>query len=83
MNYNRLPAPTMQQILRLVDHDWDTFFKSRKNYTQYHEEYPGEHDIPHYKTKDGEILLAFTNQQLRRKEKSIQFPKCLQSHYPH
>ena len=31
VNYDQLPAPTAQQILRLVDHDWDAFFKSRKD----------------------------------------------------
>ena len=74
VNYACLPAPTAQQILRLVDHDWDTFFKSRKDYAQHPEKYLGKPNIPHNKTKGGEMLLAFTNQQLSRKENTIQFP---------
>ena len=82
MNYDRLPAPTAQQILRLVDHDWDAFFKSRKDSAQHPEKYLGKPNIPHYKTKGGEMLLVFTNQQLRRKENTIQFPERLQLKLP-
>ena len=82
VNYACLPAPTAQQILRLVDHDWEAFFKSRKDYAQHPEKYLGKPNIPHYKTKGGEMLLAFTNQQLRRKEKTIQFPERLQFTLP-
>ena len=82
VNYDRLPALTAQQILRLVDHDWDTFFKSRKDYAQRPEKYLGKPNIPHYKTKGGEMLLAFTNQQLRRKENTTQFPERLQFTLP-
>ena len=30
VNYDRLSAPTAQQILRLVDHDWDTSLRVGK-----------------------------------------------------
>ena len=46
------------------------------------EQYLGKPKVPHYKTKDEEMLLVFTNPQLCRKEKTIHFPEQLHCTLP-
>lgn len=76
-NYKALPAQTAQQILRLIEKDWECFFKSMKEYKKHPDKFLGKPKIPHYKPKDGKHLLILTNQQVKLKEGKLSFPKKL------
>ena len=55
--YN-LPSQTAQQILKLIDRNFKSFFRSLK--------LAGKHNIPQYKDKSGYLTTVYTNQQIRK-----------------
>ena len=61
-NYELLKAQTSQQILKVVEKNWVSFFKAIKDWKQHPEKYKGRPRIPKYKDKDGTFMLIFTNQ---------------------
>ena len=65
--YRNLPIQTSQQILKLIDKSWKSFFNGKKKSKKVR--------IPNYKRKDGEYVVMFTNQQCKIKEGFIYFPK--------
>ena len=67
-NYKTLPAQTAQQILRIVDRNWKSFFGAIKEWKRHPEKFYSRPQIPHYKKKDGEFMLVFTNQQAKLKD---------------
>lgn len=73
--YQKLPSQTSQQILRLVDKNWKSFFNSLKKWRARPKKYQGRPRPPKYKKKNGEFMLIFTNQQCRIKEGYLYFPK--------
>ncbi len=73
--YKALPAQTSQQILRLLDKNWISFFKAIKDWTKNKDKYLGRPKLPHYKPKDGRSIAVFTNQQCKIKDGYIKFPK--------
>jgi putative transposase len=76
-NYQQLPAKTGQQILRLLDNAWNSFFQAIKEWKHHPEKFKKKPRSPKYKKKDGEHLLVFTNQQCRIKNNVLLFPKKL------
>lgn len=75
--YKALPAATSQQILRILDKNWASFFKAIKDYSKHPEKYLGRPKLPKYKHKvDGRNIIVFTNQQVRLKDGEIRFPKA-------
>ncbi len=62
-NYKELNAQTAQQTLRLLEKDWNSFDKNSKEYKIHPSKFLGRPKPPHYKPKDGEAILIFTNQQ--------------------
>lgn len=75
--YKALPAATSQQILRLLDKNWQSFFRAIKDYGKHPEKYLGRPSLPKYKHKvDGRNVVVFTNQQARLKDGEIHFPKA-------
>ncbi len=76
--YKKLPSQTAQQILKLVDKNWKSFFQSLKTYKKHPKKYLGPPKPPRYKKKDGEYILVFTNQQCRIKGGFLYFPKKTQ-----
>ncbi|MFX1465088.1 MAG: RNA-guided endonuclease InsQ/TnpB family protein [Promethearchaeota archaeon] len=76
-NYQQLPAQTGQQILRLLDSAWNSFFKAIKEWKRHPEKFKKKPRPPKYKKKNGEHLLVFTNQQCRIKNNVLLFPKKL------
>lgn len=76
-NYSKLPAPTSQQILKILDRSWKSFFESIKDWKLNPSKYLGRPKLPGYKKKDGEFLLVFTNQQVKIKNGYLIFPKKL------
>jgi len=73
--YKKLPSQTAQQILRLVDKNWKSFFNSLKKWRAQPRKYQSRPRPPKYKKKNGEFLLIFTNQQCRIKDGYLYFPE--------
>ena len=74
-NYNSLPAQTAQQILKLIDKSWKSFFNAIKAWKKHPENFNAKPNPPRYKKKNGEHILVFTNQQCKIKGGVIKFPK--------
>jgi len=75
-NYRALPAQTAQQILKIVDRNWKSFFNAMNEW----KENPGNFNRrprppKKYKKKEGLFMLVFTNQQVKIKEGQLIFPK--------
>ncbi len=76
-NYKSLNAQTAQQILKILDRSWNSFFKAIKEYAKHPEKFFGRPKLPGYKAKDGEFMLVYTNQQVKIENNYIIFPKRL------
>lgn len=74
-NYKALPAQTAQQVLRIVDRNWKSFFRAIREWKKHPEKFKERPRIPHYKRKDGEFVLVFTNQQAKLKDDWLILPK--------
>ena len=74
--YKNLPAQSSQQILRLVEKNWKSFFKLNQEYKQNPAIFKGRPKLPKYKDKEkGLNIVIFTNQQCRLRDNKIHFPK--------
>ncbi|MFZ3383338.1 MAG: transposase [Candidatus Methanoperedens sp.] len=76
-NFKALNAQTGQQILKILDKSWKSFFESIKEYKKYPDKFLGRPKLPKYKPKDGEQILIFTNQQVKINDDNLLFPKSL------
>ena len=75
-DYRSMPtAQSAQQVLRLLDKNWKSFFKSIKDWSKNKEKYTGKPRLPKYKKKDGRNILILTNQNVKLKEGVLKFPK--------
>jgi len=74
-NYQSLPAQTSQQILKLIDKSWKSFFRAIKAWKKHPDKFLKKPNPPYYKKKNGEHLLIFTNQQCHIKDGILKFPK--------
>ena len=75
-DYKLLPIQTSQQVLRLLDKNWISFFKSIKDYSKHPDKYKGRPKLPKYKHKTkGRNIVTFTDQQCKLKDGYIHFPK--------
>ena len=75
-DYKQMPsAQSSQQILRLLDKNWKSFFKSIKDWSKNKSKYSGKPKLPGYKPKDGKFLIILTNQNAKLKDGIIKFPK--------
>lgn len=75
-DYKNMPtAQSAQQVLRLIDKDWVSFFKAIKDWSKHKEKYLGRPKLPKYKKKDGRSLLVLTNQDVKLKDNILYFPK--------
>jgi putative transposase len=61
--YQVLPSQTSQQILRILDQNWKSFFNACREYRAHPEKFQGCPKPPKYKRKRGEFVVIFTNQQ--------------------
>lgn len=68
-------AQSAQQILRLLDTNWKSFFKAIKDWSKNKDKYLGKPKLPKYKPKDGRMVLVVTNQQVKQKGNRLRFPK--------
>ncbi|MFX0152186.1 MAG: RNA-guided endonuclease TnpB family protein, partial [Candidatus Hodarchaeota archaeon] len=78
-HYQALPAQTGQQILRLLDKNWHSFFQAIKEWMHQPTKFLGRPKPPKYLLKTGEHLLLFTQQQVRIKNGRLILPKNLGS----
>lgn len=77
-NFKSLPIQTSQQIIKLVDRSWKSFFRSLKVRKKEPDKFKALPKPPKYKKKDGQYILVFTNQQCHiRDDGTIKFPKML------
>jgi len=76
-NYQSLPAQTAQQILKILDRNWKSFFEAIKDWKVNPDKYLGRPKLPGYLKKDGEFLLVFTDQQVKVIDGKIKFPRML------
>lgn len=74
-NYKEISAQTAQQILKVLDRNWRGFFNAIKEWKKHPERFQERPRIPHYKKKNGEFMLVFTNQQAKIKDGMIILPK--------
>lgn len=68
-----------QQILKILDNSWKSFFKANAEYNRHPEKFTGQPKIPKYKPKNGRFEIVFTNQNCKDKmfdsKYYIQFPR--------
>ena len=76
-NYRALPSQTAQQILKIVDRNWKSFFNAMNAWKEHPERFNERPRPPKYKKKDGIFMLVFTNQQVKIKEGLLIFPKIV------
>lgn len=76
-NFRELPAATAQQVLRVLDRSWNSFFKACKEWSKNPGKFLGRPKMPGYKQKCGEFVLILTNQQVRIEGGYVVFPKKL------
>ena len=77
-DYKAMPtAQSAQQILRLLEQNWKSYFQSLKDYKKHPNKYQGRPKIPKYKPRGGEgyYILILTNQQCSILNSYIKFPK--------
>jgi len=73
--YRKLPSQTSQQILKLVNRNWRSYFRALEEFRANPKKFKNKPRIPRYKKKNGESIVIFTNQQCRIKEGYLHFPK--------
>ncbi|MEE0457568.1 MAG: transposase [Anaerovibrio sp.] len=75
-DYKAMPtAQSAQQVLRLLDKNWKSFFSAIKDWQKHKEKYLGRPKLPKYKPQDGKFILVMTNQNCKMKNGEIIFPK--------
>lgn len=75
-DYRQMPtAQSAQQILRLLEKDWKSFFVAIKDWSKHKDKYLGRPKLPRYKSKDGKHILILTNQNVKLKGNILCFPK--------
>ena len=74
-NYQYLPAQTAQQVLKILERNWKSFFQAIKVWGKEKEKFLGKPRLPKYKLKNGEFMLIFTNQQVKIKAKVLLLPQ--------
>ena len=78
-DYGQMPvAQAAQQTLRLLDKNWNSFFKAMKDWKKNKDKYQGRPNLPKYKAKNGRFELILTNQNVKLKNGMLHFPKVFQ-----
>mgnify|MGYP005635064119 CR=1 FL=1 len=75
-DYRALPAQTSQQILKIIEKNWKSFFRANKSYKKNPKKFKSRPKLPKYKHKiKGRNIIVFTNQQVKIKNGFSHFPK--------
>lgn len=77
-NYQKLLKQTAQQTLKVLHQNWQSFFKSIKDYKQNPHKYKGRPKPPKYRTSGGLNQIILTNQQCKIKDGVLCFPKIFE-----
>ncbi|HWY11731.1 MAG TPA: transposase [Bacteroidia bacterium] len=68
-DYYALPTKVAQQVLKLLDKNWKSFFEAIKDYAKNPSNYTGRPKLPKYKNKkDGRNILVYTIQSISKTE---------------
>lgn len=67
-NWNQLPSQAKQQVIKLLDTNWKSFFKSIKDYNKNKSKYSGRPKLPKYRSKGDRFLLILTSQEFKLKD---------------
>jgi putative transposase len=68
-DYNNLPAKVSQQVLKLLDKNWVSFFEAIRDWKKNPSKYLGKPALPRYKNKTkGRGILTYTIQAISKKE---------------
>ena len=66
-DYKKLPSKVSNQVLKLLDKNWKSFFKSIKDYSKNPKKYKGRPKLPKYKHKTkGRNSVVYTNQAISK-----------------
>ena len=66
-DYQALPRKVSQQVLRVLDHNWQSFFEANKAYKETPDKFKGRPKLPKYKHKtQGRNLLIYTIQAMSK-----------------
>jgi putative transposase len=69
VDYYGLPTKVSQQVLKVLDKNWVSFFKSIKDWKKQPAKYAGRPKLPKYKHKsNGRFSLIYTNQAFSTKK---------------
>lgn len=71
INYKLLLSQTSQQILRVLDKNWVSYFTAIKDWRKHPEKYKGRPGLPKYKRKDGHFLLICTNRSGKIRDHNV------------
>lgn len=75
-DYKQMPiVQSSQQLLRLLDKNWKSFFASIKDYKKNPNKYTGRPKLPKYLKKNGRQIVILTNQNCKLKDNMVKFPK--------
>lgn|SRR5574343_64499 len=73
--YKSIPEQTKQSLLRIIDKNWKSFFKSIKNWTKNKSKYKRKPNPPKYLNKQGRNILIYPGQNINVKNGKIKIPK--------
>lgn len=75
-DYRNMPtAHSAQQLLKIVDTVWKSFFKSIKDWSKHKDKYLGRPNLPKYLKKSSRTVLILTNQNVKLVDNVLKFPK--------
>lgn len=75
-DYANMPtAQTAQQLLRMLDKNWVSFFQSIKDWKKHKDKYLGRPRPPKYLAKNGVYPIILTNQGVKLKGTTLCFPR--------
>ncbi len=67
VDYCALPTKVSQQVLKILDKDWTSFFVSIKDWKKFPSKYTGKPSLPKYKDKvNGRNVLIYTIQAISK-----------------
>ncbi len=79
--YKVLPAHTAQNTLKLLCRNWKGYFRAIKEWKKNPKLFFAEPHPPSYKSKDGEVVAIFSNQQARIVNGWLVLPKKVGYYY--
>ena len=75
INYYNLKAQTAQQVLKLLEKNWKSYFKSIKDWKKNPSKYKGMPKPPKFKKSGEQNIIIFTNQNSKIKDNTIVLSK--------